>query len=602
VIEVHNAEIFNSWKDISEHLNREVRTCIRWEKELGLPVHRIDKNSSRSKVFAYKSEIDEWLRKRPNNERKQNNLLKNRFILLGAASLFLLFPATFVIIYKGVRGSSPKIFSIAVLPFRNSGSSVSDEYFSEGITRQITENLRLFNTVRIIPVPSNPPNNKNQNNADKIGKELKANYILSGNVKKDDNKLNLSVKLVKAKDKSIIWDKTFEEPAGRFSSVIDKICKNLSELLNDSASNKFALESNLNSDRRFQAYDNYYKGSYVLDNINKDIKDPWQLFHQGNFYSNMYDQEANDLAIKLFCQAIEIDKSFAQAYFGLAQCYINYVNFKWDYDVEWLNKAEELAKKAQMLAPDRPEYFTILINDYLLKDLCFNVNSKEVVFNLAYDGIKKYPNDPSLNSIVGYCYLSKFKEEGNELDFKKALEYKEKSFWLNPIGFNNIVYAELLMLNKEFDKAVEVCNYISKNNSSFMTDFRLGEIYYYKGDLDKSESIFLNLQDPPNIKICSLYFLAMIEAQKKQREKVQRFLEGISLMAPEKQDFFDEKLKLASIYMGLGDREQGLRYLKSFFSEQRSSKYRFIFYKYIDIDRNFENIRDNLFSYLKKGD
>jgi len=54
----------DSWKEIANYVNREVRTCITWEKKLGLPVHRVDKDSLRSKVFAFKSEIDQWFQKK----------------------------------------------------------------------------------------------------------------------------------------------------------------------------------------------------------------------------------------------------------------------------------------------------------------------------------------------------------------------------------------------------------------------------------------------------------------------------------------------------------------------------------------------------------
>jgi hypothetical protein len=54
----------DSWKEISIYVRRNVRTCITWEKKLGLPVYRIDKNSSRSRVFSYKSEIDEWFKQK----------------------------------------------------------------------------------------------------------------------------------------------------------------------------------------------------------------------------------------------------------------------------------------------------------------------------------------------------------------------------------------------------------------------------------------------------------------------------------------------------------------------------------------------------------
>ena len=50
----------DSWKAIAEYLRRDVATVTRWEKSLGLPVRRVA-GVGRS-VFAYTSEIDEWLR------------------------------------------------------------------------------------------------------------------------------------------------------------------------------------------------------------------------------------------------------------------------------------------------------------------------------------------------------------------------------------------------------------------------------------------------------------------------------------------------------------------------------------------------------------
>jgi len=51
--------ILTSWKEIAAYLDRDVRTCVRWEKRYGLPVHRLDRDS-KGKVFAYKEQIDEW--------------------------------------------------------------------------------------------------------------------------------------------------------------------------------------------------------------------------------------------------------------------------------------------------------------------------------------------------------------------------------------------------------------------------------------------------------------------------------------------------------------------------------------------------------------
>lgn len=50
----------DSWKEIADYLDRDIRTVIRWEKEKALPVHRVPGGKRRG-VFAYSQEIDQWM-------------------------------------------------------------------------------------------------------------------------------------------------------------------------------------------------------------------------------------------------------------------------------------------------------------------------------------------------------------------------------------------------------------------------------------------------------------------------------------------------------------------------------------------------------------
>jgi len=60
---VRNGERLDSWKQIAGYLDREVRTVQRWGKNEGLPVRR-QFHSKGCTVYAFKSEIDGWLRSR----------------------------------------------------------------------------------------------------------------------------------------------------------------------------------------------------------------------------------------------------------------------------------------------------------------------------------------------------------------------------------------------------------------------------------------------------------------------------------------------------------------------------------------------------------
>ena len=55
-------ESLNGWKDIAAYLGKSVRSVQRWERELGLPVHRINTPDGGQIIFATRIEIDDWKR------------------------------------------------------------------------------------------------------------------------------------------------------------------------------------------------------------------------------------------------------------------------------------------------------------------------------------------------------------------------------------------------------------------------------------------------------------------------------------------------------------------------------------------------------------
>jgi len=593
---VEQKDILNSWKEISGYVDRNIRTCQRWKIELGLPVHRIDKNSQHSKVFAYKSEIDQWLKeKAESKEIKKTSFLQYRWSIISSISVLGLLSVIFLFLFFTNRISispQPEYLSFAVLPFENLNESKQDEYFSEGMTNEIINKMTMLNELKVIPAVSVSKYNNSSRDAKQIAEELSVDYLLEGKTKKDGDKITIGVKLIRTKNNNTIWSEEFEDIFENVFFIQDNICRKIHEKLNLNCDRNLFHLSNAGKTNDFVAYDNYLKGNYILNRLNENNNDPWKLYHQGKFYLGMCTSEGNTLAINLFNQAIETDRNFALAYIGLALCYSNYVNYNWDFDLKWVDKAEDLIKEAQTISPDLPEYYYTLIEIYLIKEVAFNENTKELALDLAREGIKKYPDNAQLNSILGYCYYQKFGEEGNEVDFNRALEFKEKSFLLNPYGLHNIIYAELLMLNKEFYKAINICNIIEKHDYSLQSKFMLGEIYYYLGDLDSSKAVFQQFDIAPlDLKIAALLYLAMISSQKGEEKKALEIIDNIALISPQGLVSY-ENLKLASVYMGLGMKEHSYEHLRLFFNMSPTKKMRFVYLGYIDFDRNFDNIRE----------
>ena len=59
------------WKEIAAYLRKSVRAAQRWERGVGLPVHRVRTPSGGQSIHARRSEIDEWLARSDERERSE---------------------------------------------------------------------------------------------------------------------------------------------------------------------------------------------------------------------------------------------------------------------------------------------------------------------------------------------------------------------------------------------------------------------------------------------------------------------------------------------------------------------------------------------------
>jgi len=57
------AKALTSWNEIADYLGKGVRTVQRWERQLGLPIKRMD-GSPKQAVLAWQQELDKWLHQR----------------------------------------------------------------------------------------------------------------------------------------------------------------------------------------------------------------------------------------------------------------------------------------------------------------------------------------------------------------------------------------------------------------------------------------------------------------------------------------------------------------------------------------------------------
>jgi len=113
--EMSKDNLLRSWKDISAYLGCETRTCHRWEKKHGMPVHRAEGGETKSPVFAYKDELDSWFQQTFKNSHparvKAERGRRYPIWAAGAVVVLVLAGAVYLIPWRVVR-RQPADFSI----------------------------------------------------------------------------------------------------------------------------------------------------------------------------------------------------------------------------------------------------------------------------------------------------------------------------------------------------------------------------------------------------------------------------------------------------------------------------------------------------------
>ncbi len=590
--EKENNIIWN-WKGIGAYLEKDVRTLFRWEKKLGLPIHRNDPDSSKSRVFAYQHELDEWLENRKNDNYVGNN--KSSFFRIGWKRISFVLAVSFIallLVWVAFKNKGPstllgKIPSIGFLPYKSLNSSEYDFHLAEGIRNELIRQLSSLNTIRIIPLDSSIDLKSEIENP-----AFKVDYLLCGNFQYADDMIHLQYKLTSFENNSTIFSDEIHESIDNLNNIKEKISEKIHSKLNIEAGNIDAAREPDHTIYDRDAFALYLKGKSLINLISNNPDDVNTLYYKGKYYSGLNIRESNDLAIEILNQAIALDNSFIPAFIGLARCYLNYANFGWDYNEEWIKKAAELLPTDRITYENYPEYFSVLTGLYLIQYLVFDNNTRDNAFETIKRGIERFPNDPNINILSSYIFFLRYGEDGNPKYFDQALEHAELSFWQEPFTTKNLLYTELLMLKGDFENGLKICRVLRQIDASHMSEYRMGEIYYYSGDIDRSKSVFMLIDNPVNFMMGSLLFQGMIAANQGETANAQRIVARAGHLAVD--TLRESQLRLASIHFGLGYEEQGWKHLDEFFKNPSIAKQKHQFARYIELDSNFDTYKDKI--------
>jgi TolB-like protein/class 3 adenylate cyclase/Tfp pilus assembly protein PilF len=142
---------------------------------------------------------------------------------------------------RGQPSERPRL-SIAVLPFSNLGGDPSQDYFSDGLTEDLTTDLSRIEGAFVIARNTMQSYRGKVVDVRQLGRELGIRYVLEGSVRRADNQVRVNAQLIDAETGAHIWAERFDRGAEDLFSfqteVTGKIARTLHLQLKEAESQR----------------------------------------------------------------------------------------------------------------------------------------------------------------------------------------------------------------------------------------------------------------------------------------------------------------------------------------------------------------------------
>lgn len=193
-----------------------------------------------------------------------------------------------------------QIESVAVLPLENLSGDATQDYFADGMTDALVNEMTRIRALRVISRWSVMRYKGTQKTLREIARELNVDGIVIGSVLRSGNRVVVRVQLNHPVSDTNLW-------ANRYEAELQDVLSLQNELVGQIVS-----EMHVQMTRQEQEH------LAVKRQVNPEALD---AYLQGRFHWNKRSEEGYRTALKLFQQAIEKDPGYAPAYAGLADSY-----------------------------------------------------------------------------------------------------------------------------------------------------------------------------------------------------------------------------------------------------------------------------------------
>jgi TolB-like protein len=160
--------------------------------------------------------------------------------------------------------------TLAVLPFANLSSDPEQEYFSDGLTEEILNQLAQVDALSVTARTSSFSFKGRNEDVRVIAQKLGVANLLEGSIRKEGNQLRITAQLVGGKDGAHLWSKTYDRQLSGVFALQEEIAKDVASALSiklDVGENRRAKGGTTN----LEAWDKYLQAAALLGKgFNKD--------------------------------------------------------------------------------------------------------------------------------------------------------------------------------------------------------------------------------------------------------------------------------------------------------------------------------------------
>jgi TolB-like protein/DNA-binding winged helix-turn-helix (wHTH) protein len=191
--------------------------------------------------------------------------------------------------------------SIAVLPFQPVDGEPSDRYIGTGMADALMTKLSNIGQINVRSTSSMLRRSGQTQDAPAEGRELGVDFVIDGHFQRQDDRLRMTVQLIRTSDGATLWAKPFDE---RFTDVFA-----LQDSISEQAASALKLTLSGAEHRQIKRRYTEHTGAYLA-------------YMQAAYLMREPGSDKLKKSIDYYQQAVDLDPKYALAYAGLADSYM----------------------------------------------------------------------------------------------------------------------------------------------------------------------------------------------------------------------------------------------------------------------------------------